>query len=254
MLPHNSLECAENWVRHAWKSDSVRSASALAITKADTSPVTAVDAAVEAFLREAIQRDFPDHGIIGEEDADYQVESEYCWVIDPIDGTKAFMSGFANYTTLLALVHNETPILGIIYQPDLDKCWIGTTTFSKLNGKNCQTRACTSLGEALFSTTSPYYFAAQHQPKIHAIIQKSRWHQLGGDGYAFGQLASGNIDAMVESNLQLHDAMALVPIIQSAGGVITDWQGKPITRKNYDRVCVAGSAILHTELLELLNA
>lgn len=220
--------------------------------KGDATPVTAIDRAVEALLKQRIRDAFPDHGIIGEESDSYQPGAEWCWTIDPIDGTRALLAGFASFTTLLALAYQGKPRFGAIYQPITQELWLGGET-STLNGKPIRTRPCTQFSEALFSTTSPLLFAPQHRQAIEKIMKNCMAYQLGGDAYAYGKLAAGHIDLIVESGLKPHDFMALVPVIEGAGGIVTDWHGQPLTLDSAGDICATGDARLHHEALALLR-
>lgn len=222
--------------------------------KADASPVTAIDRAVERLLRSLITSQFPDHGIIGEELPPYKAEASTRWVIDPVDGTRALLGGFPTYTIMLALVENDKPIVSGILQPVTRELWVGDGSETTLNGKavRCRTQL-QSLAEAHFSTTSPHLVKAEDQPMIERMMKEASLCLLGGDGYAYGKLASGTVDAIVESGMKAHDFLPLIPIIHGAGGIVSDWQGEPLHAKSNGDVVAAGSSALHEELLKRIS-
>ncbi len=198
--------------------------------KPDKSPVTLADRAVEAALRETLEKEFPDHGIIGEEFGSVRAEADYVWVLDPIDGTRAFMAGKPTFGTLIALLHKGTPVLGLIDQTIVQDRWLGARGhLTTHNGAPAKTRSCTALATASIATTGPSYFKPvelQAYERVRSMSATSLW---GGDCYNYGLLASGHIDVVIESGLKLHDFAALVPVINGAGGLICDWHGAPLT-------------------------
>jgi inositol-phosphate phosphatase/L-galactose 1-phosphate phosphatase/histidinol-phosphatase len=221
-------------------------------TKSDNSPVTEVDQRVEQVLRKAIMHTFPAHGIIGEEYPIHNLGAEYCWVIDPIDGTKAFMSGLPMFGTMVALVKEGIPILGMIDQPITGERWIAFDGKITLNGNTLKTRACSKLEIATISTTSPDYFNEITSVIFECIKSQCKTTLYGGDCYAYGQLAAGHIDIVMESGLKPHDFLALVPIVENAGGSMTDWQGNALTANSDGTVLALGDKVLLPQILELL--
>jgi inositol-phosphate phosphatase/L-galactose 1-phosphate phosphatase/histidinol-phosphatase len=223
--------------------------------KADFTPVTAIDHTVEKFLRERIMEAYPTHGIIGEEMPSHLPEALERWLIDPIDGTRALMAGFSSYTILLALAQGSSPRYGAMYQPITKEFWWGDchTQTATLNGSPIRTRLCEQIDKAFFSTTSPLLFRAEDQPRIIKLMQRCKAYQLGGDGYAYAKLASGHIDLIIESGLKPYDFMALIPVIEGAGGIITDWQGHPLTLESSGDVCAAGDKKLHEYVIKELR-
>lgn len=222
--------------------------------KADDTPVTIADREAEAAMRALIARHYPDHGIIGEEFGTEAGKGDLTWVLDPIDGTKSFISGRPIFGTLVALVRGERPILGIIDQPVLKERWIGaegrTTTF---NGRDIATRPCAALGDAMANTTSPDLFSGADVGKFTALAG-SVWHmQYGGDCYAYAMLATGFLDIVVEADLKPYDFCALAPVINGAGGMMTDWRGAPLTVGSDGRVAAAGDPSLMPALINMLN-
>ncbi len=222
--------------------------------KPDHSPVTIADREAEQALREIITKTFPTHGIVGEEFGEHNAAAEYVWVVDPIDGTKSFITGKPLFGTLIALTHNQTPILGVIDQPILHERWVGAVSMpSTLNNKPIRTRACNILGNAVISTTSPLLFKPQGAKIFEAVRSQCKYPTYGSDCYAYGLLATGFIDIVMESGLKPHDFCALVPVIENAGGVITDWQGQKITRASNGDILACGNAGLHAQILKLIS-
>lgn len=222
-------------------------------SKADSTPVTEVDKAVEKVMRQLIDNNFPEHGIIGEEFGNERENAEYKWVIDPIDGTKSFITGRPLFGTLIALTKEEKPILGIIDQPILGERWIGANGVTKFNNTEVKTRECADLYNAYFATTSPFLFQAGDLAKIETITNRANCTIYGGDCYSYGQLAMGRIDLVIESGLKPYDFCALVPVITNAGGKITDWGGNEITLNSSGNILACGDAVLNEQILKLLN-
>lgn len=236
---------SRKWFRHPLAID----------TKADESPVTQADREVEAALREAIGQQYPDHGIFGEEFGVSHAEAELVWSLDPIDGTRAFISGNPLWGTLLALLHRGRPVLGVIDVPMLDERWVGVAGASaQLNGASCRASTCTELRQAILYATSPDIFAGAELAAFDALTQAARMRRYGGDCYSYGLLASGHVDLVVESGLQPYDYLALMPVIEGAGGVITDWSGQPLGLESQGRVVAAATPQLHRQAMRVLGA
>lgn len=221
--------------------------------KSDLSPVTEADRAAEEVMRTIIERTFPDHGILGEEDESFGTENDYVWVLDPIDGTRAFIAGKPQFGTLIALCHRGEPILGIMNQPITHERWVGVkgseTTF---NGKPVQTRPCAHVAEAVISTTSPHYFPPDRKERFKTLRKQCKDTQYGGDCYSYGLLAMGGLDLVVEADLKPYDIIPLRPIIEGAGGRLSGWHGNPITLTNFEAALAAGDARTHAEALAIL--
>jgi histidinol phosphatase-like enzyme (inositol monophosphatase family) len=218
--------------------------------KADISPVTEADRAAERAIRAMLAAERPADGIVGEEYGNQTGSSGLTWVIDPIDGTKAFMTGRATFVTLIALLDGDNPVLGLIDQPITGDRWIGIVGRPTLhNGKPVTTRAVTRIGDAIFSTTDPNLFPGDDVAAYRTISGAASIRTYGGDALAYGLLASGWIDVVLESGLKLHDFAALAPVIEGAGGMITDWRGQPLGAKSDGRVLATGNAGLHATLL-----
>ncbi|MCB9988489.1 MAG: histidinol-phosphatase [Rhodospirillales bacterium] len=218
-------------------------------SKSDETPVTIADRAIEKRMREIIESERPDDGILGEEFSIKESKNGYVWVLDPIDGTKSFIVGRPTFGTLIALCKDDVPVLGVVDQPISKERWVGAeghqTTF---NGQTVQTRPCSSLKEACFSTTSPAYL-----PMWAGIRERCALTVWGGDCYSYALLASGNIDMIIESGLAPHDFAALVPVIHQAGGLICDWAGQPLSLKSDGCIIALGDPALKDQALALLN-
>ncbi|MEI8394740.1 MAG: histidinol-phosphatase [Rhodospirillaceae bacterium] len=222
--------------------------------KPDFTPVTIADREAESMIRTILASQRPGDGIIGEEHGSRNPDSEYVWVIDPIDGTKSFITGRPTFVTLIGLLHRGRPILGIIDQPVIGDRWIGAAgRTTSLNGKPAQVRACGSVAAATMGATTPDMFTGAEAGAFRRLTAAAKCTVYGGDGYAYGLVASGFQDLVVEAGLQLYDFVALVPVINGAGGLVTDWQGKPVDRNSDGRLIVAGDARVHAEALELLR-
>jgi inositol-phosphate phosphatase/L-galactose 1-phosphate phosphatase/histidinol-phosphatase len=222
--------------------------------KADDSPVTIADREVERVMRNLISSRFPEHGIEGEEFASEHGEAELVWSLDPIDGTKAFLVGRPTFGTLISLLHRGRPVLGVIDQCITHERWVGVRGEpSTCNGSAIQVRPCPDLEHAVLSTTSPQVFrTAEERAAFARVAQAVRFPVYGGDCYAYGLLAMGFTDLIIEASLDLHDFAALVPVIEGAGGVITDWQGQTLGQGSNGRVVAAGDRRIHAQALALL--
>ncbi len=222
--------------------------------KDDASPVTRADREAEAAMRALIEANYPDHGIVGEELGNVRESSPYQWVLDPVDGTRGFIGGYPLFTTLIALLHNNVPILGIINQPIMQERWVGIAGIpSTRNFKYSSTRNCQKIDDAVIATTSTDYFTSAQAGKFAAMRKQAANAILGGDAYAYAMLSSGYIDVVVDAGLKPYDFCALKPVVEGAGGVITDWAGKPLTLSSDGCVVAAATADLHQEALSLLK-
>jgi histidinol phosphatase-like enzyme (inositol monophosphatase family) len=221
-------------------------------------PVTAADREAESVIRAAIKRRYPDHGIVGEEHGTEAGTSPLTWVLDPIDGTRAFVCGMAQWGTLIALSDGTRPIVGVLDQPYTRERWVGAngkTTFRQANGKTSvlRTRPCPSLRDAVLTTTSPVgYFNEREQKAFWELSAGARLTRFGGDCYAYGLLAMGFIDVIVETTLKPWDIQALIPIVENAGGIVTTWDGRPAMAGG--QVVACGDASLHAAVCDALAA
>lgn len=224
-------------------------------TKADSSPVTIADRDAEIAMRALIADAEPGHGILGEELGRTNPEADFTWVLDPIDGTKSFITGKPTFGILIALAWRGRPIIGIIDQPIIHERWIGADgKASTFNGAPARVRPCGRLADAILYTTSPYLFPGDDIEGFHRLREQVQHALYGGDCYSYGLLASGHADIVVESGLKPYDYAALVPVIEGAGGVITDWDGKALGLASDGRVLAAGDPALHREALAILRS
>ncbi|MFZ2323487.1 MAG: histidinol-phosphatase [Ignavibacteriaceae bacterium] len=221
-------------------------------SKADFSPVTIADKKVEEIMRELIIKEFPDHGIIGEEFGNINDAAEYVWVLDPIDGTKSFISGALSFGTLIALLKNGRPVIGVINQPILNDFLVGDNTFAKLNDQLVHVRKCDELSEAVLLATDHFDIGKYHnQQKFDELAKKVKLYRNWGDCYGYYLLATGFADIMIDPIMSVWDSMALIPIIKGAGGIITDYQGKDAVKGNS---IVASNPELHSAVINFLNS
>jgi inositol-phosphate phosphatase/L-galactose 1-phosphate phosphatase/histidinol-phosphatase len=225
------------------------------IDKADESPVTRADRECEAALRETIAAAFPDHGIIGEEFGAERADAEHVWVLDPLDGTRSFITGRPLFGTLIALTRGGKPILGVSDMPILSDFFLGVAgQASTLNGEPIEARSCASLADAYFSTISPQVFDAASFPRFEALRGKAKSTTYGGDCYQYGMVATGFIDLVVERGIGIYDYLALVPVIEGAGGFITDWRGQALTMESKGEVIAAGDRRILDQAIATLGA
>ncbi len=221
--------------------------------KDDSSPVTLADKAAEAAMRRLIIAERPMDAIIGEEEAARDGTSGRTWVLDPIDGTRSFIVGRPIFGTLIALLEDGWPVLGIIDQPIIAERWLGVTGRTTLfNGQPAETRACRELSKALLATTSPALFTDDQLHAFEHVDSAVLSTVLGGDCYNYGLVASGHLDLVIEAGLKLHDFAALVPVVEGAGGRMCDWQGDPLHAGSNGEVIAAGDPARIEEIVEAL--
>jgi inositol-phosphate phosphatase / L-galactose 1-phosphate phosphatase / histidinol-phosphatase len=222
-------------------------------SKSDETPVTLADRAAEAAIRAILESERPSDGIIGEEYGTVRESASRQWVIDPIDGTTSFVAGRPIFGTLIALMEDGWPVLGLIDQPILKERWVGAvgqqTTF---NGAPVKTRSCPDLAQATLSTTSPNCFSAHEGEHFMALAAKTAHRRLiwGGDCYNYALLASGHIDIVVEAGLKIHDFAALIPVVEGAGGMMCDWAGEPLNFECAGHVIALGDPARLEDVLE----
>ena len=219
-------------------------------------PVTAADRAAERAMRAAITRRYPDHGIVGEEFATKDGASPYRWVLDPIDGTRAFIMGSPLWGTLIGLVDGDRPALGVMDQPfTRERFWgAGRGAFLRTpdgEERRLKTRNCPGLAQAVLTTTHPDLFSPVDAEAFNRVRVRARMVRYGGDCYGYALLAAGFVDIVVEAGLKPHDVAALIPIIEGAGGQVTTWEGKPAL--DGGRILATGDARVHKEAIALLK-
>lgn len=223
-------------------------------TKSDASPVTEADRAIEAALREMIDATYPQDGIIGEEFGIKSGTSGYDWVLDPIDGTRPFMVGLAHFTTLISRTKDGLPFLGCIDQPILKDRWIGNGDVTDYNGEMSRSSDTTELADAVICSTGPtMFYGTDYEASFLNLEKKCKMMHWGGDAMLYASLASGRVDIVVETDLAIHDFCALSPIVNGAGGVMTDWDGKSLTTSSDGRVLACATKELHEKALEILT-
>ncbi|CAL9228600.1 unnamed protein product [Arabidopsis halleri] len=233
------------------------------VDKDDMSPVTIADQMAEEAMVSIIFQNLPSHAIFGEEKGwrCKEESADYVWVLDPIDGTKSFITGKPVFGTLIALLYKGKPILGLIDQPILKERWIGINgRKTKLNGEDISTRSCPNLSQAYLYTTSPHLFSGEAEKAYARVRDKVKVPLYGCDCYAYALLASGFVDLVIESGLKPYDFLALVPVIEGAGGTITDWTGNPFLWEASSsavatsfNVVAAGDSDIHQQTLESLE-
>jgi inositol-phosphate phosphatase/L-galactose 1-phosphate phosphatase/histidinol-phosphatase len=227
--------------------------------KSNDTPVTIADREIENAIRNAIIKKFPDHGIVGEEYGSINNDADYKWIIDPIDGTLSFVIGRPIFGNLIALSYKGKPELGIINQPITDERWIGIKNGeSKLNNKIIKTRKCNNIEDAILCSTSPAFFKGKDLEVFKLITAKTKYQNqqgviYGGDCYLFGLLAMGSIDIIIESGLSNYDFMALIPIVEAAGGIITDWKGNSLNLNSDGWVLACGDKKMHEKILKIIE-
>ncbi len=222
--------------------------------KSDQSPVTRADREAERVMRETLARRCPDHAIVGEEYGDARRLEGLVWCLDPIDGTKAFITGRPMFGTLVSLLDDGVPVLGVIDQPITRDRWVGCRGYgARFNDRPMAPRPCPALDRAIGSTTSPDMFRTEAEAAVLRELQRRLSLMVyGGDCIGYALMASGFTDLVVESALKTYDYLPLVPVVEEAGGRITDWQGRPLSLQSVGQVVASGDARLHGAVLDLL--
>jgi len=220
-------------------------------SKADDSPVTIADKKAEESMREEIMKQFPGHGILGEEFGEHNSSSSYKWILDPIDGTKSFICGTVTFGTLIALVKDGEPILGVINQPILKEFLFGDNNSAELNDQKVKVRQCENFSDAVLLTTD-YLDVKKYQNgnKFDELTGKVKLYRNWGDCFGYYLLATGFADIMVDPIMNIWDSMALIPVIKGAGGIITDYQGNDPVKGNS---IIAASPEIHNKVIQILN-
>jgi myo-inositol-1(or 4)-monophosphatase len=219
-------------------------------------PVTAADRAAENAMRALIRRQFPTHGILGEEYGSERTDAEYVWVLDPIDGTKSFITGMVAWGTLIGLMRFGEPVFGMMHQPFTRERFSGDSEAARYRGpsgmRELRVRECGALSEALLHTTSPLLMNDSDRTAFKRVEDKAKLSRYGGDCYAYCMLAAGHIDLIIETEIKPYDIVPLIPIIVGAGGLVTTWENEPA--QNGGRVVAAGDARVHSAALEMLKS
>jgi len=250
------LELAISAAREAGRStlEHFQSDSLTVELKGDASPVTVADRAAEEILRRRIAADCPDDGILGEEFGEQSGTSDYRWIVDPIDGTKSFVAGVPLYGTLVAVEHQQRSVIGVIYLPALDECVYAAAgqgawhTRGKNEPRPARVSACAKLSEALFLTSELRYPSPERQQALAQLVAATRVNRTWGDCYGYLLVATGRADVMIDPIMALWDIAALQPILEEAGGTLTDWQGNPTI---YSAEAVATGGKLLDEVLAI---
>ncbi|MBZ0218774.1 MAG: histidinol-phosphatase [Fimbriimonadaceae bacterium] len=220
-------------------------------------PVTQADRDAETIMREMIADRYPEHGIEGEEHGLTQAEARLRWILDPIDGTKSFMTGVVSWGVLIGLLYDDAPILGLLHQPFLGESFLGfegnATYLLQDETRRLQVRSCSHISQAILMTTSPQLFEQTAElPRFQNVENKVQMTRYGGDCYNYGLLAAGHIDLVIEAGLHRYDIAPLIPIIEAAGGIVTDWKGgNPLETGT---VIAAGDAAIHAAAMDLIAA
>jgi len=224
--------------------------------KADRSPVTIADQQTEALIRDEITRRFPDHGFYGEESGQTATDAQWVWVVDPIDGTTSFATGKPTFGTLISLAYEGEPLLGVVDLPALDDRWLGVKGRSTLyNGEPVSSnQSINKISDASTYTTTTKMFDDAATRRYQALAGQSKFSVFGADCLGYGLLASGFTEVVVEASLEPYDYMALVPVVEGAGGAISDWEGKPVRLSSGDQIVASANIELHQEVLNALRA
>ncbi|MEO9819613.1 MAG: inositol monophosphatase family protein [Paracoccaceae bacterium] len=222
--------------------------------KSDASFVTATDKAVETALREMIQRTYPDHGILGEEFDDINIGAEFVWVLDPIDGTAAFVAGIPVYGTLIGLAWQGRPFVGVIDHPVTADRWVGVSgKMAEHNGTPVRVRPCASVETAYATCSNADFMSDAERARFEVLRKRAQYVQYGGSCYSYGVLASGRTDLSIDSGLDSFDVFAPAAVIQGAGGYVTDWSGNPLTLDMAGNVLAAGDKARLDEAISILT-
>ncbi|WP_290688591.1 MULTISPECIES: inositol monophosphatase family protein [unclassified Haematobacter] len=225
------------------------------VLKSDMSPVTETDERIERHLRAMISEAYPEHGILGEEFGNVGLDREWVWVIDPIDGTKAFVAGFAVFGTLIGLAHRGAPVLGIIDNPVTGERWEGATGLpSTRNGRPIRSRDCAGLAGAFISNGNPEALDSDEMDRFSNLRSRVGGCVYGGSAMSYARIADGGLDIALDAGLDPFDYCALVPVVEGAGGVITDWEGAPLTISSGHRCLATATPDLHRAAIAALAA
>ena len=228
--------------------------------KEDASPVTQADREAETAMRAMIAQAYPGHGIMGEEHGSERLDADLVWVLDPIDGTRAFVNGIPLFATLIALVRNGEPILGLNAYPALGERWLGIQGkptrhwYGASESGTVRVRPCPAIDDVRLCTTSPDMFDAEDAMRYAKLKDAVRDTRFGTDAWAYAMVASGQTDMAAEAGMQPYDYLSHAVVVAGAGGTITDWEGQPLCMDSPGSVLAAGDAARHAEALALLQA
>ena len=224
-------------------------------SKEDSSPVTIADQNTELKIRELISSKYPSHGILGEEYEHINTKAEFVWVIDPIDGTRSFIAGHKDFGTLISLLHNNEPVLGIINCPAHNERWLGIKDHqTSCNDIKVNTSSKEKIEDSYLFTSGQFFYEPFLKKGFEKIKEQSKYFRYGGDCYMYGMLASGLIDIVIEDTLKAHDYMALVNIIEGAGGKITDKFGKNVSTESDGSLVASCNPKIHQQLISIINS
>ncbi len=221
--------------------------------KLDKSPVTIADRETEEFIRDALKQHFPGHAIFGEEFGRQQNDSEYEWIIDPIDGTRSFVAGMPLYGMLLALLKNQQPQLGIIRMPELNEVYAGDCQTATLNQSPIHCSSAAAIEDAIIYINEGEKINVHNPALFKQLCTRGRVMRLGYDCYPHALLAAGSVDLVIDFDLKPYDYFSLIPVVEGAGGVITDWQGQSLNMESSGQVVSAATPALHQQALALLK-
>lgn len=223
--------------------------------KSDNTPVTNADKEIEQLCRNMIADTFPTHGVLGEEEGADRIDADFVWVIDPIDGTKAFATGKPLFGTIIGLTHNKKPVLGLIDQAFTQERWLGIEGYQTThNNKQIRVSKVQKLNEASFYTAAPEMFPGVYVDRFDKLKSKLKWVQYSTDCYAYGLLSMGCVDIVMEQFLGHHDIIGLLPIIKNAGGFASDWNGKEINLNTNGTLIAASNEKLAKQVLDIINS
>ena len=222
--------------------------------KADASPVTDLDRRIEAHMRHLIDERYPDHGILGEEHGSRDLDAEWVWVLDPIDGTAPFIAGIPVYGTLIGIARRGRPFIGVIDHPATDDRWVGMSgAFARHNGKTVRARHCGRLEDAFVTNSNPDFLDADEMSVFTTLKSRVRYVQYGASCYAYAMLASGRTDIGLDAKFDPFDVFAPAAVIEGAGGIVTDWSGKAIDLQWRGQILAAGCETMHEQAMAILS-
>ena len=222
--------------------------------KKDNTPFTKADIEAEKIIRELILKQEPNCGFVGEETGSINMNREYCWVVDPLDGTKSFITGKPTFGTLIGLLKNNKPVLGILNQPILNERWVGIAGVeTKYNNKKVRVRKCKSIKGAKMYATSPMMFQERNKKIYKNVRAKIGECLFGADCYSHGLMSLGFVDVILEANLKPWDYIASASIISGAGGKITDWNDNDLNLQSDGRILATGDSNIHKQIIKIIQ-